>query len=80
MKAKEFKVYEFRLTDKELKDPFSDFETIFETRHKEADEFYADIQKGIQSEDEKLVQRQAFAGMLWNKMFYHYNVEKWLKR
>jgi hypothetical protein len=49
------------------------------SRHKEADEFYAEIQKGIKSEDEKLVQRQAFAGMLWNKMFYHYNVEKWLK-
>ncbi|WP_336961133.1 MGH1-like glycoside hydrolase domain-containing protein [Chryseobacterium contaminans] len=78
-KAKESKVYELRLTDKELKEPFSDFESIFERRYKEADEFYADIQKGIQSEDEKLVQRQAFAGMLWNKMFYHYNVEKWLK-
>ncbi|OCA78236.1 glucosidase [Chryseobacterium contaminans] len=79
IKAKESKVYELRLTDKELKEPFSDFESIFERRYKEADEFYADIQKGIQSEDEKLVQRQAFAGMLWNKMFYHYNVEKWLK-
>ncbi|WP_419494885.1 MGH1-like glycoside hydrolase domain-containing protein [Chryseobacterium bernardetii] len=78
-KAKESKIYEFRLSDKELKDPFSNFESIFETRNKEADEFYAEIQKGIHSEDEKLVQRQAFAGMLWNKMFYHYNVEKWLK-
>lgn len=78
-KAEESKVYEFRLTDKELKEPFNDFESIFESRQKEADEFYTEIQKGIQSEDEKLVQRQAFAGMLWNKMFYHYNVEKWLK-
>ncbi|WET48868.1 glucosidase [Chryseobacterium indologenes] len=78
-KAKESKVYEFRLTDKELKEPFSDFESIFDTRHQEADDFYAEIQKGIETDDEKLVQRQAFAGMLWNKMFYHYNVEKWLK-
>ncbi|CAH0252886.1 glucosidase [Chryseobacterium sp. Bi04] len=78
-KGKESKTFEFRMTDKELKEPFSDFESIFDLRCKEADEFYAEIQKGIQSEDEKMVQRQAFAGMLWNKMFYHYNVEKWLK-
>ncbi|WP_333597473.1 MGH1-like glycoside hydrolase domain-containing protein [Chryseobacterium flavum] len=78
-KAGETKVSEFRISDKELKDPFGDFDAVFKVRHTEADEFYADIQKGIASEDEKLVQRQAFAGMLWNKMFYHYNVEKWLK-
>ena len=78
-KAKETKTYEFRLSDKDLKEPFIDFDPVFESRKKEADEFYMEIQKGIQSEDERLVQRQAFAGMLWNKMFYHYNVEKWLK-
>ncbi|MGG5209887.1 MGH1-like glycoside hydrolase domain-containing protein [Chryseobacterium sp. MIQD13] len=79
LKAGETKIFEFRLTDKDLKEPFAGFEEIFELRKREADEFYAEIQKGIQSQDEKMVQRQAFAGMLWNKMFYHYNVEKWLK-
>jgi hypothetical protein len=78
-KSKESKIFEFRISDKELTDPFSNFEAAFELRKREADEFYAEIQKGVPSEDEKLVQRQAFAGMLWNKMFYHYNVEKWLK-
>jgi hypothetical protein len=78
-KGKESKTFEFRLSDKDLRVPFGDFDILFEQRKKEADEFYAEIQKGISSEDEKLVQRQAFAGMLWNKMFYHYNVEKWLK-
>ena len=72
-------VFEFRLTDAELEEPFFDFEEIFETRKKEDDDFYAHIQKGLISEDEKFVQRQAFAGMLWNKMFYHYNISKWLK-
>ena len=72
-------IFEFRLTDEELEEPFNDFEEIFETRKNEADEFYAHIQKGLISEDEKYVQRQAFAGMLWNKMFYHYNISKWLK-
>jgi hypothetical protein len=25
-----------------------------------------------------MIQRQAFAGMLWNKQFYHYDVLEWL--
>ncbi|MBU8882593.1 glucosidase [Kaistella sp. DKR-2] len=72
-------IFEFRLSDKDLAEPFKDFDELFQSRQKEADEFYAEIQKGIKTEDEKLVQRQAFAGMLWSKQFYHYNVEKWLK-
>jgi len=76
---KEEKVLKFRLSDKDLKNPFVDFDEIFSLRKQEADEFYEEIQKGITTEDEKLIQRQAFAGMLWSKMFYHYNVEKWLK-
>ncbi|KMQ71530.1 MGH1-like glycoside hydrolase domain-containing protein [Chryseobacterium koreense] len=73
------RVFEFRLSDQSFDEPFRDFDEIFNLRQKEADDFYADIQKGISSDDEKLVQRQAFAGMLWSKQFYHYNVEKWLK-
>lgn len=76
---KEIKTFEFRLSDKDLDQPFEDFKDIFEDRKKGADEFYQEIQDGIETDDEKMVQRQAFAGMLWNKMFYHYNVEKWLK-
>ena len=37
------------------------------------------LQAGIETDDEKLVQRQAFAGMLWSKQFYYYDVEQWLK-
>ncbi len=55
------------------------FETIFAERIKEADEFYADQLPPNASDDEKLVQRQAFAGLLWSKQFYHYNVRKWLR-
>ena len=78
-KGRESKTFEFRISDKELSDPFAACDAVFEQRRKEADDFYAGIQDGIPSEDEKLIQRQAFAGMLWNKMYYHYNVEKWLK-
>ena len=77
--ALETKIFEFRLCNEDLEKPFEDFEKLFKTRQNEADEFYQDIQKGIENEDEKLVQRQAFAGLLWSKQFYHYNVEKWLE-
>ncbi len=60
-------------------DPFASFEKIFAERQAEANEFYADIQPASLTEDERRIQRQAFAGMLWSKQFYHFNVEQWLK-
>jgi len=59
--------------------PFGDFEQCLEQRRAEADEFYADLQRDIVSSDERNVQRQAFAGMIWNKQFYHLDVARWLK-
>jgi hypothetical protein len=59
--------------------PFKDFDTIFNQRREEADDFYDELEKGIKSDDEKLVQRQAFAGMLWSKQYYDFNISKWLK-
>ena len=59
--------------------PFVDFDNIFELRIREADEFYTAVQNPILSEDERLVQRQALAGLLWSKQFYHYSVELWLQ-
>ena len=51
---------------------------IFETRKKEADEFYDAIIPSNATPDQKNIQRQAFAGLLWNKQYYHYDVERWL--
>ncbi|HEY8919371.1 MAG TPA: glucosidase [Chitinophaga sp.] len=59
--------------------PFADFDAVFSTRLQEADEFYSTLQKKLCTDDEKMVQRQAFAGMLWNKQFYYYYVAQWLK-
>jgi hypothetical protein len=67
-----------RLTPAKLKNPFSDFEQHFERCLKETDEFYRDIQDGINDTDKQNIQRQAFAGMLWSKQFYHYDVGAWL--
>jgi hypothetical protein len=59
--------------------PFQDFEATFAKRIAEADKFYAAVQPAGLSPDERLVQRQACAGLLWSKQFYHYDVERWLK-
>jgi len=67
-----------RLEKNNLQHAFDDFDNIFSTRVREADEFYAKLQKDIKTEDEKLVQRQAFAGMLWSKQFYYYDIQQWL--
>jgi hypothetical protein len=56
-----------------------DFENIFKSRLKEADEFYATIIPSSLGADEANVMRQALAGMLWSKQFFNYDVGKWLK-
>ncbi len=71
-------VVQVRFSPTSLTDPFADFEAIFEQRIKEADEFYATVQAPKLTEDERRVQRQAFAGLLWTKQFYHYGVQLWL--
>ena len=68
-----------RLTRGELAAPFQDFDTCMAQRHAEADEFFADLQTDITSDDEKMVQRQALAGLIWSKQFYHFEVARWLK-
>ncbi|NVO85806.1 MGH1-like glycoside hydrolase domain-containing protein [Hymenobacter terrestris] len=68
-----------RLTPAALEAPFADFGAIFETRQQEADEFYECLQQDLpDSADARNVQRQAFAGMLWSKQFYYYDVAQWL--
>ena len=58
--------------------PFDEFDRTFAARKGEADEFYDELQAGIADADARNVQRQALAGMLWSKQFYHYDVPKWL--
>jgi hypothetical protein len=55
------------------------FEEVFNARRREADEFYSSrVPKGL-SEDTRNVQRQAFAGLLWSKQYYHFDVRTWLE-
>jgi hypothetical protein len=54
------------------------FEKIFATRKSEADDYYAAILPNGMNKDMARIQRQALAGMLWSKQFYHFDVERWL--
>src|SRR5262247_3972643 len=59
--------------------PFADFDAVLKQRKQEADEFYDIVLPSKLSEDEKLVARQAIAGMLWSKQYYHYVITDWLE-
>ncbi len=67
-----------RMSKHHLEDPFSEFEKIFERKRTESDEFYNVIHENVPEGEDRAIQRQAFAGMLWSKQFYYYNIKKWL--
>ncbi len=62
-----------------LDSPFSILHSTLAQRAAEADAFYAALQPAGLSDDDRNIQRQAFAGMLWSKQFYSYDVEEWLR-
>jgi hypothetical protein len=72
-------IVRLRLTNEKLSDPIGDIDRIIVERKKEADEFYETIHPPQASEDEKWVQRQAFAGLLWSKQSYIFDVDLWLR-
>jgi hypothetical protein len=56
-----------------------DFADTMRTREQEADAFYAELTPPAASDDEALILRSAFAGMLWSKQFFHFDVRRWLQ-
>jgi hypothetical protein len=73
-------IFRVRLTNEPaLRRPFrNDFAAIFERRQREADVFYHDVNPFRISDDGQRIQRQAFAGLLWSKQWYHFVVHDWL--
>jgi hypothetical protein len=68
-----------RLNNKWVDHPFAKgFKDIFAIRKQEADDFYAAILPKGMNEDMARIQRQALAGILWSKQYYHFDVEDWL--
>src|SRR3712207_5368400 len=54
-----------------------DFDATFDLRQREADEFYGTLAPSCLNEEHRAIHRQALAGMLWSKQFYHYIVDQW---
>ncbi|MFO0840724.1 MAG: glucosidase [Phycisphaerae bacterium] len=69
--------FRLRLAAGDAHPSFGDFNQIFDARRKEADAFYEQLQQGM-DDDARLVQRQALAGMIWNKQFYYLDIPEWL--
>ncbi len=68
-----------RLTDESsLPAPLADLDSIIDQRRAEADEFYAHLHPAQASDDERQIQRQALAGLLWSKQSYLFDVHRWL--
>ena len=63
---------------KDAANGFGDFDEIFNARVAESGKFYDDLQLGNKNDDRRMVQRQAYAGMLWSKQFYYYDVRHWI--
>jgi Mannosylglycerate hydrolase MGH1-like glycoside hydrolase domain len=61
-------------------EPFgAGFEDMFAARKQEADEFYQSVIPDAAPEDQRLVMRQALAGMLWSKQYYYFDLDRWLR-
>ena len=72
-------VLRLRLNAEEIARPLQDVDKIVEERKLEADEFYETIHPAKATTEEKQIQRQAFAGMLWGKQIYLLDVNRWLE-
>ncbi len=71
-------VIKVRLSQSAIERPFADFDQITEARKVDCDSFYKQLQHDINEADMRSIQRQAYAGMMWNKQYYYYNVREWL--
>jgi hypothetical protein len=82
LKAKETQIIKLRLyseNDKTSQSFGENFDDIFATRIEETNRFYEDLSPIKSTMEQKKVMRQAYAGLLWSKQYYHYIVEDWLK-
>ncbi|MBV7329862.1 glucosidase [Chloroflexi bacterium TSY] len=73
-------VLKLRLSNSAQSEPFgTTFTSTFRQRQDEADAFYAAVQNPDLNDDERRIQRQALAGMLWSKQLFYYDIEQWLQ-
>ena len=71
-------VIRMRFVNKQATDVFTEFDSVFSNRLREADEFYDTVIPKNLSKDAQAVMRQSLGGLLWSKQFYHYVIDEWL--
>ena len=69
-----------RLTSSDVRpaDPFGDFDAVFDQREKEADAFYDARMPPAADGPQRDIVRRAYAGLLWTRQFYYYDVDRWI--
>ncbi|WP_158752127.1 glucosidase [Acidobacterium sp. S8] len=72
------KIVRLRLSAKPSSEAFGQFDQVVDSRITDANEFYERITPKELGEDERRVHRQALAGMLWSKQYYHFDLDRWL--
>jgi hypothetical protein len=78
VEAGQTKTVRLRLSATTHDDPFGDFDEVRSRRQDEADDFYDTVLNPGLDHEERSVQRQALAGMVWSKQMYYYDVRQWL--
>lgn len=81
LRAHETRTLYLRLTNEEQPHPFPfGFEHLFQQRKQEADAFYDRVIPAHLSEEQRRICRRAYAGLLWSKQYYEFDVEAWLSQ
>ncbi|MEM8896074.1 MAG: glucosidase, partial [Bacteroidota bacterium] len=71
-------VVKVRLSKEQINSPFYEFDQHLLERKADCDSFYRNTQHKVLDPDLRNIQRQAYAGMMWNKQYYYYNIREWL--
>ena len=71
-------VLRMRLVNRPTGQPFVDHDAVFQRRKEEADAFYDAVMPRELGAEARAVYRQAVAGLLWSKQYYHLDVHRWL--
>ena len=77
--AGESAILRLRLTPDQMNDPLHSVDNVITQRRQEANQFYNTVHPSRASEEERMIQRQAFAGLLWSKQMFYFDVNLWLE-
>ncbi len=78
LQAGEEKTIRIRLSNSVLENPWADFESVFDKRKQECENFYNESINEKIPEAHRAIAKSAFSGLLWTKQFYYFNIHKWL--